>query len=116
MEKAKVQLMKDFELWWVEEATAAQEKQARITASPRQPYKSAWRTPPASPLISDLSAGSSQTSLMSEALSRNSSADSRSAPIPGHIRQSLAGVGSDTSGYDSRESTRQHRSSSRASR
>ncbi|XP_067680992.1 kinesin-like protein KIF6 [Haliotis asinina] len=48
LEKAKVKLMKDFELWWAEQSANAQDQS--IPQSVRGSVKSAWRTPPLTPL------------------------------------------------------------------
>ncbi|XP_077869176.1 LOW QUALITY PROTEIN: kinesin-like protein KIF6 [Saccoglossus kowalevskii] len=54
LEKSRIQLQKDFEIWWAEEAARLQAHQShhhkkREHPPPREP-SSAWRTPPVSPL------------------------------------------------------------------
>ncbi|XP_022097361.1 kinesin-like protein KIF6 [Acanthaster planci] len=54
LEKSRLQLQKDFELWWAEQAASLQTQQSLSqpqppTVPPSNPSK-AWRTPPISPL------------------------------------------------------------------
>ncbi|KAL3874319.1 hypothetical protein ACJMK2_037350 [Sinanodonta woodiana] len=44
LEKSRVKLLKDFELWWSEQASQLQENPPRVDA-----LKSAWQTPPITP-------------------------------------------------------------------
>lgn len=89
LEKSKVKLMKDFEIWWAEQGALNQEKQLPYPAGHA---KNAWKTPPMSPSLrgqKQINSPGSLTSILSDQ-SGSTGVDPISAPIPGHIRQSLA--------------------------
>ncbi|XP_071963656.1 kinesin-like protein KIF6 [Antedon mediterranea] len=50
LEKSRLQLQKDFEIWWAEQTTAIQSKQDNKHPGPPKTLSNAWRTPPVSPL------------------------------------------------------------------
>ncbi|XP_033125749.1 kinesin-like protein KIF6 [Anneissia japonica] len=52
LEKSRLQLQKDFEMWWAEQTVALEAKQDHKHPSPAPPRtpSNAWRTPPVSPL------------------------------------------------------------------
>ncbi|XP_074650742.1 kinesin-like protein KIF6 [Tubulanus polymorphus] len=65
LEKAKVKMMKDFEMWWAEQVSQNQANQSKSGQLPPARSKSAWRTPPLTP--------SQQSRLPSQPLSMSSS-------------------------------------------
>nr|KAG5696960.1 hypothetical protein BaRGS_008422 [Batillaria attramentaria] len=74
LEKAKVKMMKDFEMWWAQQSQANQAQ-----ASEQQPgVRSAWNTPPITPSVNG--GNSSQRNYTQEVMSRTSG-DSDRPPL-----------------------------------
>ncbi|XP_064621480.1 kinesin-like protein KIF6 [Lineus longissimus] len=86
LENHKVKLMKDFEIWWAEQAASVEAHQKHVHNMPGK-TKAAWKTPPITP---QLEGQSRQSSMSSES---SSSLGYHRPPIPAHVRQSI-GLGS----------------------
>ncbi|KAK3576776.1 hypothetical protein CHS0354_014591 [Potamilus streckersoni] len=75
LEKSRVKLLKDFELWWTEQASQLQENPPHVDA-----LKSAWQTPPITP----------EKDFQKSDLFNRSSSSSSSSKL-GQLRGSVAG-------------------------
>ncbi|KAK6182753.1 hypothetical protein SNE40_010365 [Patella caerulea] len=109
LEKSKVKLMKDFELWWVEQSQNTQEHVPQSVTDNN--VKTAWRTPPLTPLQQT----TSQRIYSQELITPSSSTSSISRPLlssrsrndmANNIAANLYSAGNDVTGYQSHNTIR----------
>ncbi|XP_013391269.1 kinesin-like protein KIF6 [Lingula anatina] len=113
LEKSKVKLLKDFELWWTEQSAIAESQQQNVHS---KGHKTAWKTPPLSPLKQSASGSSitTQGSQFSEPQGPGR------PPHPGSLRHSGVGttyikstntMNKESSGYHTEVSGTNHQQS-----
>ena len=113
LEKSKVKLLKDFEIWWAEQAAIAEQQQMKLQSLPDGRSKKAWNTPPITPTSNTQPASSlgSQSSLASDFIYSN-----RTDRSNGSTRQSLSGSNLRTGKHENNmESSRKSHSAAESS-